>query len=79
MNRALLSYLKDSGEAIEAYFAAHPVLTMTPAELQEGTFVYFKRGGKLAVKKVFDLFKKALVDSGNLLFLLGQELFLYVK
>lgn len=46
MNGALLSYLKESGKAIEAYFAERPALPLTPAELQEGTFVYFKRGGK---------------------------------
>lgn len=46
MNSALLSYLKESGEAILSYYRENPPYALTPAELHEGTFVYFERGGK---------------------------------
>ncbi len=46
MNKALLSYLKESGEAVLSYYRENPPYALTPAELHEGTFVYFERGGK---------------------------------
>ncbi len=46
MNEALLSYLKESGEAILSYYQENPPYALTPAELHQGTFVYFERGGK---------------------------------
>ncbi|MBE6711946.1 MAG: polyprenyl synthetase family protein [Ruminococcaceae bacterium] len=46
MNAALLNYLKESGEAILSYYKENPPYALTPAELFEGTFVYFERGGK---------------------------------
>lgn len=46
MNEALLSYLKESGEAVLSYYKAHPFFPLAPEELMEGTFVYFERGGK---------------------------------
>ena len=39
-------YLKETGELVETYRLAHPVFPLKPAELQEGTFSYFLRGGK---------------------------------
>ncbi len=46
MNEKLLSYLKESGDAILSYYKENPPYALTPAELHEGTFVYFERGGK---------------------------------
>ena len=46
MNSLLRSYLKESGEAILSYYKKNPPYALTPAELHEGTFVYFERGGK---------------------------------
>ncbi len=46
MKNELLAYLKESGEAILSYYKATPPFALTPAELMEGTFVYFERGGK---------------------------------
>ncbi len=46
MNEKLLSYLKESGEAILSFYKKNPPFALTPAELMEGTFVYFERGGK---------------------------------
>ena len=46
MNAQLLSYLKESGDAILSYYKENPPYALTPAELHEGTFVYFERGGK---------------------------------
>lgn len=46
MNAALLNYLKESGDAILSYYKENPPYALTPAELHEGTFVYFERGGK---------------------------------
>ncbi|MBQ3075826.1 MAG: polyprenyl synthetase family protein [Clostridia bacterium] len=46
MNAALLSYLKESGEAVLSYYHQNPPYALTPAELLEGAFVYFERGGK---------------------------------
>jgi len=46
MNRALLSYLKESGEAVLSYYRENPPFKLSPDELMEGTFVYFERGGK---------------------------------
>jgi len=46
MNEALRSYLKESGEAVLSHYRANPPYALTPAELHEGTFVYFERGGK---------------------------------
>lgn len=46
MSSALLNYLKESGEAILSYYKQNPPYALTPAELHEGTFVYFERGGK---------------------------------
>jgi len=46
MNSALLQYLKESGEELLSYYQKNPPFALTPAELMEGTFVYFERGGK---------------------------------
>ncbi len=46
MNQALFSYLKESGQAVLSYYRENPPFALTPAELLEGTFVYFERGGK---------------------------------
>ena len=46
MNAALLNYLKESGDAILSHYKENPPYALTPAELHEGTFVYFERGGK---------------------------------
>ena len=46
MNQALLSYLKESGEALISYYQKNPPFSLEPEELLEGTFVYFERGGK---------------------------------
>ena len=46
MNEKLLSYLKESGDAILSSYKENPPYALTPAELHEGTFVYFERGGK---------------------------------
>ena len=46
MNQALLSYLKESGEALISYYQKNPPFSLEPEELLEGTFVYFLRGGK---------------------------------
>ncbi len=46
MNQSLLSYLEESGKAVLSYYNSHPPFALTPAELMEGTFVYFQRGGK---------------------------------
>lgn len=46
MNELLLSYLKESGDAILSHYRKNPPFPLTPAELHEGTFVYFERGGK---------------------------------
>ncbi len=46
MNQALLSYLKETGDKILSYYKENPPFALTPAELMEGTFVYFERGGK---------------------------------
>ncbi len=46
MKTALLDYLKESGEKILSYYRSTPPFALTPAELMEGTFVYFERGGK---------------------------------
>lgn len=46
MNSLLRSYLKESGDAILSYYKENPPYALTPAELHEGTFVYFERGGK---------------------------------
>ncbi len=46
MNPVLLSYLKESGDKILSYYNDNPPFSLTPAELMEGTFVYFQRGGK---------------------------------
>jgi len=41
-----LSYLKESGDAVLSYYRDTPFFPLTPAELSEGCFVYFLRGGK---------------------------------
>ena len=46
MKSALLEYLAESGEKILSYYKENPPFALTPAELLEGTFVYFERGGK---------------------------------
>ncbi len=46
MTSSLLSYLKESGEAVFSYYQSHPFFPLAPEELMEGTFVYFERGGK---------------------------------
>ncbi len=46
MNTTLLSYLKESQEAILSYYRKNPPFALSPAELMEGCFVYFERGGK---------------------------------
>ncbi len=46
MNEKLLSYLKESGNILLSYYKENPFFALTPAELMEGTFVYFERGGK---------------------------------
>ncbi len=46
MNKLLLSYLKESGDTILSYYQKNPPYALTPAELHEGAFVYFERGGK---------------------------------
>lgn len=46
MNEKLLSYLKESGEAVLSYYKKNPPFSLSPEELMDGTFVYFERGGK---------------------------------
>ncbi|MBR5295095.1 MAG: polyprenyl synthetase family protein [Clostridia bacterium] len=46
MNEKLLSYLKESGKLLLSYYKENPPFALTPAELMEGTFIYFERGGK---------------------------------
>ena len=46
MNAVLSEYLRESGNAILSYYKENPPYALTPAELHEGTFVYFERGGK---------------------------------
>lgn len=46
MSALLFDYLKESSERIFSYYQATPYFALTPAELMEGTFVYFERGGK---------------------------------
>ena len=46
MKAALIDYLKESGSKILSYYKENPPFALSPAELMEGTFVYFERGGK---------------------------------
>ena len=48
MNEKLLSYLKESGEAVLSYYKENPSFPLSPEELMDGTFVYFERGGENA-------------------------------
>ncbi len=46
MKDVFFSYLKESGDKILSFYRDHPPFALSPAELHEGCFVYFERGGK---------------------------------